>query len=140
MYILLFFKKKRKERKKQKSVHNMAYSKAVSQSLGYALRRAYLKCECVTAARRRLSQCEVRGLRSPYLKCDGITESRRKLSQFRMRTPKTTFQGRMRHRGATKAAVILKRLQMCPPFPRKMKCTSDGHFAPYHIPESLVRR
>ncbi len=38
------------------------------------------------------------------------------------------------------AAVIWKRRQMRPPFPREMKCTSDGHFTPYHIPESLARR
>ncbi len=113
---------------------------AVSQSLVYALRSAYLKCECITAARRRLSQCRVCRFRSAHLKCDCVTASRRKLSQFRMRTPKTAFQGQLRHRGATKAAVIRKRLQMRPPFPRKMKCTSDGHFAPYHIPESLALR
>ncbi|KAL0148461.1 hypothetical protein M9458_056271, partial [Cirrhinus mrigala] len=57
-----------------------------------------------------------------------------------MHPPKCTFQGRMRHRCVMNAAVNRKRLQMRSLIPRKMKCTSDGHFAPYHIPASLAHR
>ncbi len=90
----------------------------------------------IVSRRRRLSQWRVCRLQSAHLKCDCVTVSRRKLAQFRMCTPTTTFQGQLHHHGATKAAVI--RLQMHPPLPRKMKCTS-GHFAPYHIPESPMQ-
>ncbi len=84
-------------------------------------------------------QCGVHGLQRRIWSLIASV-SRRNLSQFRMNPPKTTFQGRLRPCSTTKAAIIQKRLQMRPPFPRKMKCTSDGHFAPYHIPESLARR